>query len=93
MIIEQLTSVDDTFMQALQSLMAQLTPFSPIPTRVQIEQIIAHPATTIWVAKYGYLAIIGMLTLAIYPSPTGTHAWVEDVVINEAMRAKGYGSA
>lgn len=34
-------------------------------------------------------AIVGMLTIGTYYSPTGGKAWIEDVVIDEAHRGKG----
>ena len=33
---------------------------------------------------------IGMLTVGIYYSPTGGKAWIEDVVVDEGYRGKGY---
>jgi len=35
--------------------------------------------------------IAGMATVGIYRSPTGTKAWIEDVVVDEACRGKGLG--
>lgn len=35
--------------------------------------------------------IAGMLTVGIYKSPTGTKAWIEDVVVEEIYRGKGFG--
>lgn len=35
--------------------------------------------------------VVGMLTVGIYLSPTGSKAWIEDVVIDEACRGRGYG--
>jgi len=35
--------------------------------------------------------IVGSLTLAIFPIPTGTRAWIEDVVVDEAARGQGVG--
>jgi len=35
--------------------------------------------------------ITGMLTLAVYKSPTGTKAWIEDVVVNNNYRGQGIG--
>lgn len=34
---------------------------------------------------------IGMISLCSYKSPTGTKAWIEDVVIDSAFRNKGLG--
>ena len=35
--------------------------------------------------------IIGMLSLITYNIPTGTKFWIEDVVIDDSHRNKGYG--
>ena len=35
--------------------------------------------------------IAGMATAGLYRSPTGMKAWIEDVVVNEAYRRKGFG--
>ena len=32
-----------------------------------------------------------MVTLCIYQSPTGRKAWIEDVVVDQNYRGKGYG--
>jgi len=37
--------------------------------------------------------IVGMLTLAIFYLPTGTRAWVEDVVVDASGRGQGVGAA
>jgi len=34
---------------------------------------------------------IGMLTLAIYKTPTGTKGWIEDVIIDNTYRGQGLG--
>ena len=38
-------------------------------------------------------AIIGTLTLVMFPLPTGLRAWIEDVVVDEAARGQGVGAA
>ncbi|MBF0649025.1 GNAT family N-acetyltransferase [Dysgonomonas sp. GY75] len=35
--------------------------------------------------------IAGMLTVGIYKSPTGTKAWIEDVVVDGSYRGQGLG--
>ena len=36
-------------------------------------------------------SIAGMATVATYRSPSGSKAWIEDVVVDETCRGKGYG--
>jgi ribosomal protein S18 acetylase RimI-like enzyme len=38
-------------------------------------------------------AIVGTLTLAMFPIPTGLRAWIEDVVVDESARGHGVGAA
>lgn len=37
--------------------------------------------------------IVGTLTLACFHIPTGTRAWIEDVVVDDAARGEGIGAA
>jgi len=34
-----------------------------------------------------------MLTIGTYFTPTGTKVWIEDVVVDESQRGKGFGKA
>jgi ribosomal protein S18 acetylase RimI-like enzyme len=34
-----------------------------------------------------------MLTLAVFPIPTGVRAWIEDVVVDQSARGRGVGEA
>lgn len=91
--IELLKHNSPEFMDALIRLMPQLTTSSPIPEVQAIDEIIAFSGSSIWVALNSNEEIVGMLTLAIYPSPTGLHGWIEDVVVDSAYRHQGYGQA
>ena len=35
--------------------------------------------------------ILGTLTLVVFPIPTGTRAWIEDVIVDQNARGKGIG--
>jgi ribosomal protein S18 acetylase RimI-like enzyme len=37
--------------------------------------------------------IVGSLTLAVFTIPTGSRAWIEDVVVDESARGLGAGEA
>lgn len=37
--------------------------------------------------------IVGVLTLLVFPIPTGIRAWIEDVVVDAAYRGRGVGKA
>ncbi len=76
-------------LKGIQNLFPQLTQFSPIPEEDQLRQIINSGSTTIWVAIDDDRTILGMLNLAIYRTTTGLHAWIEDVVVDQAARRNG----
>jgi GNAT superfamily N-acetyltransferase len=91
--IELVTSVDDDLLDAFQRLIPQLSQSNPPPDRAQLEEIVASPATDLFVAfdddRDG--TIVGSLTLALFRIPTAMRAWIEDVVVDEAARGKGVG--
>jgi ribosomal protein S18 acetylase RimI-like enzyme len=90
--VEVATSVDDELCQAVAALVAQLSRSAPPPSRRELEQIVADPATTLLVAREGS-RVVGMLTLATFRIPTGVRAWIEDVVVDGDTRGAGVGAA
>ena len=77
-----------------------------MPSGAEVAEIVDSPATVLLVARddapthvtYGAPQgpggpIVGMLTLAIFRIPTGTRAWVEDIVVDNACRGRGIGEA
>ncbi|NMC53177.1 MAG: GNAT family N-acetyltransferase [Chloroflexi bacterium] len=88
--ITRLHAATDAFMQALARLMPQLSS-APVPAREHIQAVLDSPASQILLAEEdGQIA--GMLTLVIYSTPAGTHAWIEDVVVDAAFRGRGLGA-
>jgi GNAT superfamily N-acetyltransferase len=91
--VEAAASVDDELVVAVGALIPQLSRSSPPPTREMLEWIVEDdPGTTLFVARDGG-RIVGTLTLAVFPIPTGVRAWIEDVVVDEAARGSGAGAA
>ena len=78
---------------ALGLIVPQLSSSAQAPSRVDLEEIVASPATTLLLAHDGDGTIIGSLTLAVFRTPTGARAWIEDVVVDEAARGQGAGKA
>jgi ribosomal protein S18 acetylase RimI-like enzyme len=93
--IEIVNEVTDKLVEAFLRLMPQLTPFSPAPDRKYLEQIIQSPCISLFVARDSGNkgAIVGALTLVVFPAPTGLHAWIEDVVVDDASRGQGVGAS
>jgi ribosomal protein S18 acetylase RimI-like enzyme len=57
-----------------------------------VEALIANPAVSVFIAKNDG-AIVGTLTLGVFPIPSGLRAWIEDVVVDEGARGLGAGVA
>ena len=84
--------VNDVVVAAFAALIPQLSTSSPAPTAKELKEIVAHEASTILLATEGE-TIVGSMTLVVFPSPTGTRAWIEDVVVREDAQGRGVGEA
>jgi ribosomal protein S18 acetylase RimI-like enzyme len=91
--ITQATTVSDELVAAFARLVPQLSSSAQAPTRAELEAIVESPATTIFLAEDDEGALIGSLTLALFRTPTGTRAWIEDVIVDESARGQGAGEA
>ena len=88
-------SVDDELVDAFHRLLPQLSQSADVPTRDLIREIVEAQASTLLIARdrQGAGRIVGMLTLIVFRIPTGVRAWIEDVVVDEAVRGRGVGEA
>jgi len=84
--------VTDEVVAAFARLVPQLSATTAPPGRNALEEIVGSPAVTVLIARAGG-TIVGTLTLAMFPIPTGFRAWIEDVVVDEAARGRGIGEA
>lgn len=91
--IEIVHAVTDELIEAMQRLMPQLNPGHPIPDCQALERIVHSEASTLLIARDNSGKITGMLTLVVFHTPSGTHAWIEDVVVDSASRGQGIGEA
>jgi ribosomal protein S18 acetylase RimI-like enzyme len=93
--VEECTEVDEQLIDAMASLIPQLSSSSPPPTREQLEEIVTSGATHLLVARDDAAdgAILGAMTLVVFRIPTGVRAWIEDVVVDSAARGRGVGEA
>ena len=57
-----------------------------------MDAIIASDAITLFTADIDGV-LVGTLTLATFPIPTGIRAWIEDVVVDTNARGHGVGEA
>jgi len=78
---------------ALEGLVPQLSRSNPPPTLDAVRAMLDHDAITQFVTRDDAGRIVGVSTLAVFPTPTGRRAWVEDVITDEAARGQGVGEA
>jgi len=90
--VEKLDRVTDEFVEAWAHLIPQLSG-APAPARERLEWVVGHTANTVLVARDGEGTIVGTTTLVTFPLATGIRAWIHDVVVDEAHRGRGVGSA
>ena len=74
----------------MQRLIPQLSSSNPPPGQAELEEIVASPATTLFVARHRG-RIVGALTLVAFRIPTGVRTRIEDVVVDETLRGQRVG--
>ncbi|MGN6741769.1 MAG: GNAT family N-acetyltransferase [Amnibacterium sp.] len=91
--VTEVDQVTPELATALGRLVPQLSSSSAVPGREELQAIAASPATHLLVAAGPDGEVVGMLTLAVFAIPTGVRAWIEDVVVDQAVRGGGVGRA
>ena len=91
--IETVSAVDDELVAAFERLIPQLSSSNPPPSEPELAELVGSPATTLFVARAEDGTIAGALTLCTFRIPTGIRAWIEDVVVDDAVRGQGVGKA
>jgi ribosomal protein S18 acetylase RimI-like enzyme len=89
--VEVLDEVTDEAVEAFRRLLPQLSRSAPPPDAAALAAIVASPSVTILIARDDD-RIVGSLTVAMFPIPTGLRAWIEDVVVDESARGHGIGA-
>ena len=88
--IFEITEADDATLDAVNRLLPQLSKSAKIINGSTLQKLTNSECTRLYVAKEGD-TIFGMLSLVVFSIPTGTKAWIEDVVVDERARGKGVG--
>jgi ribosomal protein S18 acetylase RimI-like enzyme len=89
--VEECVEVTDELVSAMARIIPQLSSSSPPPGREQLERIVASPACHLLLARDDDGAVLGSMTLVVFPIPTGVRAWIEDVVVDGDARGRGVG--
>ena len=92
LVVYRVTTFSEALAEAYARLLPQLSPRLGTFAEARLRAVLAHPATALFVAE-AEGRIVGMLTLAWYDAPSGRKAWIEDVVVDAAVRGLGLGEA
>lgn len=88
----EVTSYSADVASVLQRLLPQLSKSAAPPSEELTRRIVESDSSRLLLAREADV-ILGMLTIVIFPIPSGVRAWIEDVVVDEAGRGKGVGEA
>ena len=88
--IERITSADSSTAEAISLLLKQLSSQEFSFSERELSALVNDSSSSLFLL-FAEDKIAGMLTLGTYLSPTGRKAWIEDVVVDEALRGSGLG--
>ena len=93
--IVEMTDVTQDVYKAFQLLIPQLTQHIPPPSKELLVEMAASEAVFVFLAREDDEngRILGSATLATFITPTGTHGWIEDVIVDRDARRRGIGRA
>ena len=89
--IELASAASPELEDAFQRLIPQLSSSSTPMDIEEIEDYLAQQSIDLIIFRGDDGDIQGMLTLVTFTIPTGTRAWIEDVVVGDAARGQGAG--
>lgn len=88
--IYELLETDDKYVEAVNRLLGQLSSTPRRFSMASLEAIVNSENSHLLLAEVDG-KVAGMLTLSHYLVPTGLKMWIEDVVVDEAMRGRSLG--
>ena len=90
--IFEVTESNESTLKLVNRLLPQLSKSAQPLTSGKLKEIVQSTHVHLFIAREG-TDVLGMLSLVVFPIPTGIRAWVEDVVVDESARGKGVGRA
>ena len=88
--IFEATTAENVYVDAINRLLVQLSSSPVLFTHEKLADIVASSSSHLFFAEHAG-EIVGMLTIGEYFAPTGRKVWIEDVVVDEAMRGRSLG--
>ncbi len=91
--IEQATVATEELLLAFSVLLPKLSSSTREISRQHLEEIVRSPCVTLLIARDMTQGgkIVGSLTLVMFRIPTALRAWIEDVIVDDSVRGRGFG--
>ncbi|MGN1353731.1 MAG: 2-amino-4-hydroxy-6-hydroxymethyldihydropteridine diphosphokinase [Alloprevotella sp.] len=89
--IARLDHYEETTLTAVNRLLPQLSAHASSLSETDLIRLIDCPTTQVFLGHDEEGTIQAMATLSLMLIPTGVKAWIEDVVVDENCRGRGYG--
>lgn len=86
----ELTELKPGCLENINNLLSQLSDSVHTISEEELNSLISSSQSRLFVMECDN-QFIGMVTLCLYQCPTGWKAWIEDVVVDQDYRGKGYG--
>jgi ribosomal protein S18 acetylase RimI-like enzyme len=86
----EVTEYQDSVLHTVNRLLPQLSDSAVSLSKDDLQKIISSGSSKLLFAEDNN-QILGALTLVVFKIPTGTRAWIEDVVVDSNARGKGVG--
>jgi ribosomal protein S18 acetylase RimI-like enzyme len=90
--IETVKEATPGTLKALAFLLPQLNPTLRVPTMERLQAIVADPSVTLLLA-WDQRDVVGTATVIVYTTPFWVKARIDEVVVDEASRGQGAGTA
>jgi ribosomal protein S18 acetylase RimI-like enzyme len=91
MTIGRINRFSEKVFEAVLRLLPQLAPDSGLPTKAYFKSILTSENIHFFTGVMDDNKIVAMLTIGTYNTPSGIKVWIEDVVVDDSQRGKGFG--
>lgn len=89
--VRRITRFRDDIFSAVLKLLPQLAPEAELISEESFKKILSSENVYFFICELEKKQIVGMLTIGTYNILSGNKFWIEDVVVDESQRGKGYG--
>lgn len=87
--VEIVREADQELVDAFARMLPQLSSAAEALDRAALGRILGCDANTMLIARAAGGAVVGTLTLVMFPAPAGLRARIEDVIVDHAARGQG----